>query len=289
MKFALIIPTLNAGRDFAELLEQAAEQTRQPAQKLVIDSSSVDNTVAIAAKHGWKTKVISPKEFNHGLTRQAAWKKMLAFDDRIKIAVYLTQDVRFCDNRGLENLLAAFDDDRVGAAYGRQLPHKNASLAAVMQREFSYPAQSRRKTLDDAPELGIRAPFLSDAFAAYRLSALDEIGGFPLTDICEDMYVGGKLLLAGWAIKYEASAMVYHSHDFDFRQNLDRYLAIGAFQRKNSWLGERFGKSEGAGVKLLQSQLKTAWDKRNWKAAGEIVLADAVKFLAYRVGYYRGR
>ena len=64
----------------------------------------------------------------------------------------------------------------------------------------------------DREALGIKTAFLSDSFAAYRCDALADVGGFPDVPACEDMYVGAKLLQAGYTIVYAAEAQVYHSH-----------------------------------------------------------------------------
>lgn len=287
--FAVIIPTCNAGDDFAALLSGIEAQTVTPTHKLVVDSSSDDNTADIAQKSGWMTHVIRRRDFNHGATRQAAWQKIVAGDSRINFVVFLTQDVRLTNPRSFEHLLASFTDSTVGAAYGRQLPHAGASLGASLQRGFSYGATSRRKTLADAAELGIRTPFLSDSFAAYRVAALNDVGGFPVTELGEDIYVGGKMLLNGWAIKYESLAEIFHSHDFSLRQSWQRYRATGAFYRRNAWLKENFGRNEGAGLKLLWEQISVAVAHKSPAALAAMLLDDAVKYISYGIGYGRGK
>lgn len=60
---AIVIPTYNAGKDFAELLRELSYQTIQPQYQLVIDSSSTDDTKAIAQEHGWLWKVFLRSSF----------------------------------------------------------------------------------------------------------------------------------------------------------------------------------------------------------------------------------
>ena len=287
--FAVIIPTYNAGDDFAALLSGIAAQSVMPKYKVIVDSSSSDNTVRLAQRFGWTTEVIPRQNFNHGATRQTAWQKITANDSEISFIVFMTQDVRITNPRSFEHLLASFADSTVGAAYGRQLPHIGASPGASLQRQFSYGAIGQRKTMADAAALGIRAPFLSDSFAAYRVTALNDVGGFPVTDLGEDIYVGGKMLLNGWAIQYEALAEVYHSHDFSPQQSWRRYRSTGAFYRRNAWLEEHFGRSEGAGLKLLRQQISVAVNSRNPFALATMLLDDAIKYLSYSIGYRWGK
>lgn len=279
-KVALIIPTYNAGYGFERLLAEIAAQTLQPGYRLVIDSASTDGTEEIAKKYGWQVNSILRKDFSHGGTRQQA-VEMLSAD--IDIAVLLTQDVRMPDRDSLKKLLRGFANPDVAAVYGRQLPHLGASLYAAVDREFNYPPVSRFKSLEDKDELGIKTAFLSDSFAAYRLRDLRQIGGFPAIDICEDMYVAGKLLLSGKRIAYMAEAEVEHSHEPDFREMWLRYRKMGAFQRENPWLQASFGGAGGEGIRLLQYQLKRIGKEKGIVGIGKIILLDMVRFISFKL------
>ena len=284
MNYGLMIPTMNAGEPFKMLLQQIDQQKLPLKQKLLIDSSSTDETRAHAESHGFEIMKIRCEEFNHGSTRQSGVLHMM---HQIDIVILLTQDVLLHDEGSLQKLAAPFQDEKVGATYGRQLPHKNSSFGAALQREFNYPAESRRKKLSDCKELGIRTAFLSDSFAAYRVKALDDVGGFPETNVCEDMYVAAKLLLSGWEIQYAADAKVFHSHEFSLRQSFHRYYETGIFHRNNPWLLETFGKSEGSGLELLKAQLNAAKKQHTPLSAVQFILDDAVKYISYRLGKTR--
>ena len=280
-RVGLVLPTLDAGKGFERLLAQLDRQRCALARKLVIDSSSGDGTAERAAGHGFETLVIPRAEFNHGLTRQQGVDHVKGDVD---IVIFMTQDVLLHDDEALLRLVGAFRDRRVGAAYGRQLPHEGASFGAALQRQFSYGGKSRTVTLEDREELGIRAAFLSDAFTAYRVEALQRAGGFPRLNVNEDMYMGAKLLLAGWGIAYVAEARVRHSHEFSLRSAWKRYSEIGRFQKEQRWIVDTFGRSEGAGLKLLKLQMAAAWESRKPLAMLGFLLDDAVKYLAFRWG-----
>ncbi|BBI49658.1 hypothetical protein HORIV_20790 [Vreelandella olivaria] len=64
-------------------------------------------------------------------------------------------------------------------AFGRQLPHPDASPIAAHARYFNYPDESRVVATADIPRLGIKTAFLSNSFAAYRREALSARAGFP--------------------------------------------------------------------------------------------------------------
>ena len=287
-KVAIVIPTCNAGREFANLLAEIARQSLPIACKLVIDSSSTDGTADVARRHGWQVRSISMAEFSHGGTRQMA-VELLPHD--IEIVVFLTQDVRLPDRYSLEKLVGAFADNQdndqeahVAAAYGRQVPHEGASIYAAVDREFNYPAVSRIKSMADSRELGIKTTFLSDSFAAYRVQDLVAIGGFPKINICEDMYVAGKLLLAGKHIAYVAEAEARHSHEPKLEDMWHRYREMGRFQRQNPWIKESFGSAGGEGMKLLRYQVGRIYKEKCIAGVLKLLAFDIVKFAAYKLG-----
>ncbi|MSU07580.1 glycosyltransferase family 2 protein [Veillonellaceae bacterium WCA-693-APC-5D-A] len=285
-KVAIVIPTCNAGREFANLLAEIARQSLPIDYKLVIDSTSADGTADVAGNHGWQVRIIPQAEFSHGGTRQMA-VELLPKD--IEIVVFLTQDVRLPDRYSLEKLLGAFVDDReaqVAAAYGRQVPHEGASIYAAVDREFNYPAVSRTKSMADSRELGIKTTFLSDSFAAYRVQDLLKIGGFPKINICEDMYVAGRLLLAGKRIAYVAEAIARHSHEPKLKDMWCRYREMGRFQKENPWIGESFGRAGGEGVRLVKYQAGRVYKEKGIIGIGKILSMDLVRFLAYKAGMY---
>ena len=287
-KVAIVIPTCNAGREFANLLAEIARQSLPIACKLVIDSSSTDGTADVAKKYGWQVRSISMAEFSHGGTRQMAVELL---PDDIEIVVFLTQDVRLPDRYSLEKLVGAFADNQdndqeahVAAAYGRQVPYEGASIYAAVDREFNYPAVSRIKSMADSRELGIKTTFLSDSFAAYRVQDLVAIGGFPKINICEDMYVAGKLLLAEKHIAYVAEAEARHSHEPKLEDMWHRYRDMGRFQKDNPWIRESFGSAGGEGMKLLRYQVGRIYKEKGIAGVLKILAFDIVKFAAYKLG-----
>ena len=280
MNCGLIIPTLNAGEQFKKLLEQLAAQSL-PTKKLIVDSESTDGTATCAEKFGLEVLTIPRRTFNHGATRQFALEKILPLD----VVIFLTQDVLLHDDKSLETLVKIFGEDKsVGLSYGRQLPHEGATNEAKFLRAFNYPPESQLRSFDDRKIFGIKTAFASNSFAAYRVAALQSVGGFPSNvPLCEDMYVAAKMLMSGWKIFYAASAQVYHSHNYTAAQEFRRYVQIGKFHAQESWIRETFGSAEGAGKKFVAMKL-AALVKRNPLDCVGAIFRDAAKFFGYRLG-----
>jgi rhamnosyltransferase len=279
-KVGLIVPTLNAGSLWNSWLKVVDQQTRKPDFLLVIDSSSSDDTVVLARVYDFEVRVISKSEFNHGGTRQWGVEKLPEAD----IIVFLTQDALLAAPDAIERLLAAFDDEQVGAAYGRQLPHRNAGPIASHARLFNYPAESQLRNLQDRARYGIKTAFISNSFAAYRRSALMQVSGFPTDTIMnEDTYVAGKMLVSGWKIAYCADAQVFHSHDYGFLDEFKRYFDIGVFHTHTAWLQQTFGGASGEGLRFVISELRYL-SKHAPLLIPSAVLRTGLKWLGFKLG-----
>ena len=72
LRFAVIVPVLNAEKEAPAFLAALRRQTLAPDIFLVIDSSSTDRSVEIFENAGAKVHVIPRSEFNHADTRQMA-------------------------------------------------------------------------------------------------------------------------------------------------------------------------------------------------------------------------
>ena len=278
---ALVIPTLDAGRHVDRMVAALKTQTLRPSRFLVIDSGSSDDTVARFGDAGAQIHPIPPSEFDHGGTRQLA-VDMLA---EAEFVIFLTQDAVPAHPEAFANLVRAFEDVRVGVAFGRQLPAPGARPIAAHARLFNYPGESYVRSLSDAPRYGVKTVFCSNSFAAYRRAALTEAGGFPSRlIIAEDSVTAAAILAAGWTLHYVADARVYHSHDYTLTQEFRRYFDIGVLHATAEGWVERFGRPEGEGRRFVISEL--AYLLRKGPALIPLALVRTVsKYLAYRLGH----
>lgn len=281
-KIFCIIPTYQASSFFSQSIESIKKQSGiSPAQVLIIDSSSIDDTVLLSEEAGFRTHIINQEEFNHGGTRQLA---LSLLPEGAEVVVFLTQDALLVSPDSIQKLVAAFDDPKVGCAYGRQLPHKDARLLGAHARLFNYGEQSYCRTLADVPKYGIKTAFLSNSFAAYRVSALKAVGGFPTNTIfAEDMMVAAKMLQAGYAVNYVADACVYHSHDYTALQEFKRYFDMGVLHSREPWLLEQLGKPQGEGKRFVLSEWRYLFQHAPWLLSVSL-LNTIMKWLGYFLG-----
>lgn len=281
MKVGLIVLTLNAEKEIPVLFESIAIQTLQPDQILVIDSSSTDQTQKLLADRGINTHIIPKSSFDHGGTRQLATQLVDA-----DIYIFLTQDVILAHAECLEHLAQSLStNDTLGCAYGRQLPHANATPPAAHLRLFNYPEMSQIRTYADKEKYGIKTYFNSNSFAAYKKTALQLVGGFPERLISgEDAYVAAKMLLKGYNISYTANARVYHSHNLSLRAEFRRYFSIGASHRQAYWIIKEYGSANPEGFRFVRSELNYLVKNKKFHWIPRMIASTFIKFFAYKLG-----
>lgn len=280
-RMSVVVPIYWPDRRWPEFLHQYLNQTLQPSAALVMSSAAKPSDLSLAEASGFRCLLVSPEEFDHGATRQAAVDIVAPNND---IVIFLTQDACLANPESFERLVDAFSDPSIGAAWGRQLPHLDATPIASHARHFNYPSDSRIVDSNDIPSLGIKVAFCSNSFAAYRLSALKEVGGFPSpTPLGEDMAVAGRLIKAGYRIAYVAEAMVHHSHNLTPIQELRRYFDTGAFHALNPWLLDHFGSSHGEGLRFIVSEIRYL-ASNSPISIPRALLGDFCKYIGYQLG-----
>ena len=279
MNVMVIIPTLNAGDDWP-LLCSALVANVGPQSVLIVDSESTDETRRLARAAGFRVHEVLRTEFNHGRTRQLAAELV----PEAEIVVFLTQDAVLADATAISSLIKVFDDRKVAAAFGRQIPHSDAGPLEAHARLFNYPTQTNIRTLGDKDRLGFKSIFISNSFSAYRRDALMDVGGFPPDVIFgEDTVAAAKFLLAGWKIAYVAEARVYHSHSYTWAQEFRRYFDIGVLHAREGWLLKEFGSTSGEGWRFVRSELRYLWPTYWWFIPSSLIRI-ALKLIGYRLG-----
>lgn len=281
----VIIPTRNGGKIFRACLEALRSQAVVASRIVVMDSRSSDGTADVARDAGCIVIDVPPGEFNHGGTRSAGLSHV---DD--EIVIFLTQDAILADEWALQKIITAFEDPRVGVAYGRQLPHEDANPVALHARLWNYPIQGYVTEMKSSEPRGFRKAFNSNSFAAYRKSALEKVGGFPDGVILgEDAVAAARILLDGWKLAYVSDAQARHSHNYSIMEEARRTFDIGVFHMKENWILEKFGRAEGEGVSFALDQLR--WLSRNaspyWMLRS--LATNAARYLAYRLGRHYQR
>ena len=280
LSVALCIPVRNPGPGVCALIEGIKNQTLLPRRILVLDSCSTDGFVEHFSEIGAEFYFVPDGEFDHGGTRRLGAELLQGVD----VVIFLTQDAIPSDSEAFGELIKKFENPTVGIAFGRQLPREKATPLEAHARLFNYPPESNVKSLRDVSSLGIKSAFASNSFAAYRQTALSDVGSFPKSCIVsEDTYVAGKMLLKGWKIAYCSEAKVYHSHNYSLKNECRRYFDIGVFHSREPWVMERFGSAEGEGKRFVVSEIKFIWPGNSFLLP-IIFMKTIIKYVGFRMG-----
>lgn len=276
---AIVIPIRNALPFATRQIEGISKQTLQPDSVVVMDSESSDNAPELYRTAGYTVMPVAAASFDHGGTRNFS----LAFCDT-EIVVFLTQDAILERPDALERLCVPFDDPQVAIVSGRQVARPVAGAIERHARLFNYPASSSRRVWPEAENLGIRAIFNSNSFAAYRRQALLAIGGFPERVImCEDQIAAARALLAGWTVVYAGDAIVQHSHGYSLWAEFRRYFDIGVFHQQNQDMLRPFRAPNAEGRRFVRSEMHYLAQHAPFRIP-EATLRTGLKLLGYQIG-----
>ena len=192
---SVVIPVKDGARHLAEVL--AAVLAQAPgAELLVVDSGSRDGSQALARAAGARVHEIAPSAFGHGRTRNLGAELTAG-----EIVCFLTQDATPAPG-WLAALLAAFAaDERVGVAFGPQLPRPGT------------PPMVARELTQFFARLTPGDPYLSNVNAAYRRPCWEQVR-FRDVAYAEDQAFGRDLAGTEWRKVFVPEATVVHSHDY---------------------------------------------------------------------------
>jgi len=280
MKVDVIIPVYRPGEEFREMLKRLESQT-VPVHKIIIMNTKAGEfpRAYVEGRSNIEVFHLEPSEFDHGGTRNAGAGKSEA-----DYLLFLTQDALPADVHLIENLLKAFENPKVKAAYARQLPKADCKELERYTRSFNYPEQGRVKTGDDLQKLGIKTFFCSNVCAMYERKTYLEQGGFVSPTIFnEDMIYAGGLIQKGYAIAYVAEALVYHSHNYNGSEQLRRNFDLAVSQVNHPEIFQGIA-SESEGIRLVKQTAAYCFRIRKpWLIFG-LVFSSGCKYIGYKLG-----
>ena len=191
---SVVIPVLNGGADLARCLDAIERQVvGEEVEIVVVDSGSQDDSVEAARAHGARVHEIPPAEFGHGRTRNLGAE--LA---RGETLVFTSQDAVAASETWLATLVRSLaDGEGVAGAYGRQLPHDDATPPERYFLDFLYGPDARVQRLDAEAEPDFEQTLFSNVNSAIPRAVWQE---FPFADdliMSEDQEWSRRVLRAG--------------------------------------------------------------------------------------------
>lgn len=210
---SIVIRARNAVKDLrrclGKLREQIVPRSSQGFDIIVVDNESSDGTRELALEFGAKVVSISRGEFTWGRALNIG-----VAQSRADIVLILSADAYPADVGWVAGMTSPFEDPRVAAVYGRQLPRPDAPVDESVRLKRTFPAQSMQ--FDAVPsgftQDGGSIP-VSNACAAIRRAVWESLP-------YDECIAGGEegvwtfhVLERGYRVVYSAEAQVFHSHN----------------------------------------------------------------------------
>jgi glycosyltransferase involved in cell wall biosynthesis/GT2 family glycosyltransferase len=209
MDFTVVVNTLDRHETISQCLWSLQRQEQVTYEVVVVDGSAGDASEAIVNRDFPEMRYVRIADRNLSISRNvgiaAARGDLVAFID----------DDAFAHPAWLATLLRRFDDPRVGAVGGftRAAKADGWQVRATLCDRWGEAFPTEIASLDDFCFPGSPLyPSLLGTNSSFRQSALVDIGGFDPafayfldeTDVCL------RLVDAGYLVRYEANAVVFH-------------------------------------------------------------------------------
>jgi rhamnosyltransferase len=222
---SVLIPVRNGGDELVRCLEAVGAQViDEDYEVVIVDSGSTDGSADTARRLGARVIEIPASEFHHGRTRN-----LLVSHARGEIIVWTSHDAYPDDDRWLDLLTGPLRhrEEGVGGVYGRQIAHRDATPPEVYFLDFLYGPNARVQRAASVEELTMETTLFSNANSAMPRELLERL---PFADdvlIAEDQDWARRILLEGYAIRYEPRAAVRHSHAYTMFTAFRRFFESG--------------------------------------------------------------
>ena len=291
---SIVLLTFNGEQYLAEVLASIfAQQTKFRYEVIAIDSGSTDRTLEILGRHPVRIIQIPNHEFGHGRTRNLAAQKSSG-----SYVVFLTQDAEPANENWLDSLVRPLvEDERVAGSYSRQLPRSDCNPIESRDIGIGAGPLSTVKRVDHQDALQIE----SYAACLFRFISFSNVSSCIRRDVLDRLPFSEKILMvedqewckraieAGYWIIYEATSVVYHSHNHSLPMIYQRHFDYGVSLREFASLRLNFkgvlfyAIYEALGdVIFIFGQRQGALSTCKW-----IFKAPVIRFVM-RYGLYRG-
>lgn len=222
---------------------------------------------------------IAQEEFDHGGTRDMAMHLC-----KSQYVLMMTQDAMPKNGKLIETLRNA-QGEKISVVFARQEPAKDCRIIERYTRTFNYPAESH-SAMEKAAQTnnGIKSIFCSDVCAMYDHIAYEEVGGFPGKVIFnEDEIFAAKSLKAGYDIRYEAQAVVIHSHNYSGVQYFKRYFDLGVSQADFSYIFNEYH-AEDEGIRLVKQTFRYLMKRKSYFDIPVLFYHSGMKLIGMKLG-----
>jgi rhamnosyltransferase len=213
LRASVIIRAKNEAHDIEETLNRVFSQEGVgEIEAIVVDSGSTDGTLDIVKQSQAKLIEIPSETFTYGRALNIGVKAAAG-----DFVVCLSAHSLPAHEHWLANLVSPFADPTVAAVYGRELPRSNATVFELFGMWLSGVTSTK-------PRRQERDMMFSNRNGAYRRALVIEHPFDEKIPGAEDLAWADWIQRNGWAVYYEPTAPVYHSHGESLPRLLRRMI-----------------------------------------------------------------
>lgn len=211
-KVSIILRARNEERWIGKTLRAIQEQDYPDHETILVDNGSTDNTREIFHSMMPEGRLVEIERFKPG---QAINDGIRASDG--EFVVVLSAHCIPENARWLSSYMDVMQDERIGAAYGRQLPFPTSDPLDRRDLLNTFGIERRIQFKDT---------FFHNANSMIRRELWERFPFDEETPHIEDRLWAEQIIATGVAIAYEPEAAVYHHHGINHHQNKKRARAI---------------------------------------------------------------
>ena len=222
-RLTVIVPAYNEAESVGETVRSLREQTCPPAEIIVIDDCSSDETAAVAEAAG--ATVLRPPR-NTG--SKAGAQTFALANVRTELAMAVDADTTLAPD-AIELLLESFDEPGVAAASGSVVPRRVRTVwkrGRYVEYLFAFGFYKRVQEHYGKPLIS------SGCFSAYRTDELRAMGGWSTRTMAEDMDLTWTVYGRGQRVRFIPDAVCYpiEPYNLDFLSKQLRRWSHGFVQ-----------------------------------------------------------
>jgi len=274
MKVSIVIPTLNAGALFQEVLEAVrAQEFPDKVELVIVDSESEDGTWELSQRYADLCFQIPRIEFNHGQTRNLAIERSSG-----ELIALLVQDASPLDKNWLKNLVRNFENSKVAGVFSRQIARDNCNPLLRLRLEGWGAGKQEKRVQEWRDFQGLKPEQIIELFSFDNVSSMvrrevwEEVH-FPARRFAEDILWAKEVMNRGYKIVYEPESVVAHSHNkslwYEFKRvylDHSNWWQVGGFRVFNRPIEVLGASLRGAveTIRILFSKDLSFWSWLRW-------------------------
>lgn len=219
-----VIPCRNEAASLPGLLAalDRLDYPREALQVTVMDDASSDGTAALARAWAQTRPWARVAALSTNAGKAQALNEALAGADRPAALVVIYDADHLPAPDSLKRLAAAFTDERVAAASGQMRVANGADTPAAFYAHLES-LVNQFITMRGKERLDL-APALLGSNCAYRLAALESVGGFRRGALLEDSDLTLALAQAGWQTRFVPESVSDHQAPPTVRGYVQQHL-----------------------------------------------------------------